>query len=81
MEVVHHTKDHSLAIRNFLDLVSPLPGNLYGRLDSLRARVHGQNHIIAKHSRDSLGEFGKDIVVEGSTAQCQPLCLIYQSFD
>jgi hypothetical protein len=71
MEILLHRKHQSLILRYALNLVSPLPRNLNGRLDSLRACVHGQNHIESKHARRELGEAGEDIVVEGATAERQ----------
>ena len=54
-----------------LDLVPPLPRNLDRRLDRLRAGVHRQHHVKAKHARDKVGKARKDIVVEGAAAQRQ----------
>ena len=79
MEVVLGTQDDRLVLRNTLHLVSPLPGDLDTGFDSLRTRVHGQNHIETEEFSDKLGEAWEDIVIEGTRAQSDPGRLFHES--
>ena len=81
MEVLFHSENYCLAIWNFFRLVTPLSRNLDGCLHSFRTSVHGKHHFITKHSCDRLGKSREHIVVEGSAAQRQSLCLIRQGLD
>lgn len=81
MEVLRSSKDESLIGRDTLDLVSPLAGELDGRLDSLSTSVHGQNHVVAKHLVDLLSPLGEDIVVEGAGAEGQTAGLLGEGLD
>lgn len=81
MKVFGNAKDQCLALLNALDLVSPLAGNLDGRLGSLSAGVHGQHHVVAEDVADLLGPLGEHIVVEGSRAQRQTGGLVDESLD
>lgn len=64
-----------------LDLIAPLPRNLHRGFDRLRAGVHRQDHVVAEELGDILGEPRKDIVVECSRAEGQPLGLLRQGLD
>ena len=79
MKVVLHTEDDRLVLRNALDLVSPLAGDLDAGLDCLRAGVHGQYHVKAEELGDELGETREDIVVEGARAEGQARGLFTES--
>lgn len=79
MEVVFRTQDDRLVLRNTLNLVSPLTSDLNTGLDSLGARVHGQNHIEAEVLSDKLGETWEDIVIKSTRAQSDPRRLLNES--
>lgn len=81
VEVLGNREHQSFTRCNLLHLVSPLARNLDGRLDSLSAGVHRQDHVIAKRRRDLLGPDGKDIVVESARAERQPASLLGQGLD
>jgi hypothetical protein len=81
MEVLLDGEDQGLVLWNAFDLVSPLARDLDRRLDRLRARVHGQDHVEAEQLGGILGEAREDIVVEGSTAERQPRRLFSQGLD
>ena len=81
VKVLCHTQYQRLVLRDLLRLVSPLPCDLDGRLDCLGTGVHGEDHLETEKLCDKLGEFGEDIVVEGSRAQGQSGSLLSQSLD
>lgn len=69
MEILRSSKDQRLILRNALDFIRPLPGNLDRRLNSLRTSVHRQNHIVSKHIPDLLRPFREDIIMERSRGE------------
>ena len=79
MEVLLCREDPSLVLRNALDLITPLTGDLDTGLDRLRTGVHGQDHVEAKVLGHELGKTGKDIVVEGTGTESQTGGLIDES--
>lgn len=79
VEIVLSTQNQGLVLRDALNLVPPLPRDLNARLDSLRAGVHGQNHVIAKELGDELGEFGEHVIVERAGAESQAGGLVTES--
>lgn len=81
MEVLFRAENKRLVMRDALDLVSPLPRDFDGCLDSLSSSVHGKHHVEAKKIRDILGESREYIVVEGSAAKRQSRSLLGQGFD
>lgn len=81
MEVVGDGKDEGLASLDALDLVRPLAGDLDGGLGSLSARVHGQDHVVAKDVANLLGPLGEDIVVEGAGAEGEGGGLLDEGLD
>lgn len=78
VEVVLNTEHEGLVLRDALDLVPPLSGNLDAGLDGFGASVHGQHHVEAKELGDELGELGEHIVVKGTRAQGQARGLVDQ---
>lgn len=66
VEVTLDRQDHGLARRDPLLLVTPLPGELEGRLDRLGTGVHRQHHVKAKHLGHLLGEWSEAGRVEGA---------------
>jgi len=76
MEVFRDAQHYGLVLWDPFDLVAPFPRNLYGCFHRLRSGVHGQDHVKPKVLGHELGEFGEDIVVEGSGAQGQSARLL-----
>lgn len=64
-----------------LYLVSPLAGELDGRLDSLGTSVHQQSHLEASHLGEKLGEGSERRSVEGTGRQSELLGLSGQCVD
>lgn len=81
VKVLGNTKDPSLLLRNTLDLVRPLAGNLDGSLNGFSSSAHGQNHVVAENAADLLSPLGEDIVVEGPGAEGQSTSLLGKSLD
>jgi hypothetical protein len=81
MEVLLHGEDQGLILWNTLNLVSPFARNLDGCFDGLGTCVHGKDHVKAKQLGRILGEAGEDIIVEGTTAECQARRLLGQGLD
>ena len=81
MEVLRHTQDQSIILRDAFRLVSPFPCDLHGCLDCFGSSVHWQDHFKAEEFGNKFGKLGEYIVVEGSRAQRQPRCLLSQGFD
>ena len=81
VEVLRHAQHNGLVRRHALGLVRPFARNLYGRLDSLGASVHGQDHVEAEELGDKLSEAREDVVVKRARAQRQPRRLLRESLD
>ena len=64
MEVAVADDDLSLAIGHALDLVAPLARNLDRGLNRLRARVHGEGHVVAQQVAQLLAERPQLVVAE-----------------
>ena len=78
MEVPCDAEDNSLTLRYALLLICPLAGELDGSFNSLRTRVHGQDHVEAEHGSNFLGILPEDRVVECSRRQRKLLSLLYE---
>jgi len=78
MEVPSSTKDDRTTLCYPLLLIRPLSRKLDACLDSFGARVHRQNHFIAKKFRDLLCEDTENGIIEGSGRECQTLSLLHQ---
>ena len=81
MEIVVCAKDQRLALGHLLDLISPLAGDLDGRLDRLGARVHGEDHVEAEGVADLLGPDGEDVIVEGARTEGDAASLLGKGLD
>jgi hypothetical protein len=78
VEILFDSEYESLIVWYALDFVAPLARNLHGRLHSLCASIHWEDHVETEHFSSVLGEAGKDIVVEGATAKRQSRGLLSQ---
>ena len=81
MEIVPAGDDLGRVLGQAFRLIGPLPGGLDRRLDGLRPRVHGQDHVVARQDAELPGQERPLIVAEGARGERHPPGLIFQGLD
>lgn len=79
MEIAFHAEYDRFSLRDSLLHVRPLACELETRLNGLRSRVHGKNHVKAEHLCHLLRILSKISVVECARGERQLLGLLDES--
>ena len=81
VEVALADDDQGLVFGNALDDISPAAGQLQGRLDRFRARVHREEFVVAEEFGGKFLIRTEAVVVEGTRGQAQVLGLVAEGLD
>ena len=81
MEIVVENQDLALCRRHSLDGLSPLAGELDGRLHRFRPAVHRQEALEAGQRGDLLAEPAELVIAEGARTEREALRLLGELLD